>query len=204
MFIRGIVTALILTLCVSVSKADITIEWVEVDNSSVLSGYRTFDLFANTDLGWCCNAMLFPLDTGNFYQHPLGNESVPLPFMVDLFPEIEFDTYLGAGGGPVRTTLQAGDVGGDAYQFDEVELDVSWAAQVIPVPLPSGRLHMARLTFSDDATGSWRLAISASEPDGLVEFSGTIADIIPEPASLALMASGAAVLLRRQRSDRHA
>lgn len=198
MALRAFISAMVVLVGVSLSPAAISIEWVGVDNSSVLTGYKTFDLYATTDNGWCCNAMLFPLDTGTFYQHPIGGTSEPLPTFVALFPELEFDTYLGAGGDAVRTTGQAGDVGGDVYQFDETELDVSWAAQTIPVPLPTGRLHMARITFSNDATGSWVLAIAASE-QSFAQFSGTIEDIVPEPGTLGMLVFGVAALAVRQK-----
>ncbi len=123
---------------------------------------------------------------------------MPHPLVIASVPELEFDTYLSAGDSSLRVLGAAGDVGGDAFQFDEVELDIAWGAIPIPDPLPTGRQYLARLTFSDGATGTWNLAV-AGNGSGFSVFSGTIADIVPEPGSLLLLTMGAAVCLKPTR-----
>lgn len=141
----------------SPAGAAISLDFAPVDNSAVLTGYTTYDMRVTTDTDWTAGAMLFELSAGSFYQHAQGTDGgVPHPFLVSLYPELAFDTYLAGsvvGGG--------GDIGRREAQlvFDAGVLDVSWynldRADI-------GTTTIARLTLTDDAAGSMSIMLSAA------------------------------------------
>jgi PEP-CTERM motif len=196
--LRRIAIAVTVSVCVFGSVADAAdIKWVEVDNSALLSGFRTFDLFIRTDEGWCCNAMLFELSKGTFFQDPFGDISAPNPAFFDLVPTLEFDTYLTENGMGVNILGSAGDVGGDVLAFSTTELDVSWNTRLRPSQT-TGWIQSARITISEDAEGTWDLLIAESNLPAS-GFSGTVQDIVPEPGTLWLMAGVVFGLCLRRR-----
>jgi hypothetical protein len=196
MFHRVCVVALTLALSAAMAGAEITPEWVPVDNSGVLTGYSTVDLFVTTETGVCCAALLMTLDSGSLFYFTLdtgnggsliANVDQPPPDGVeDLGPPFEpwlYTTYVTIGGEPAGL-LSGGDAGGDVLEFSEREIDVSWYSFAYPV----GRAHMGRFTFTEGAVGDWTIYVVAAdaEIDPQLERSGTLAGLVPEPTSLAL------------------
>lgn len=204
MLVRGFVVALTLALSASLSHAAASILWFEYPNGGVVPGYKTYDLYLNIDGTWCCSAMLFELSRGSFYQDPLGDVKIHAPYLPAISPTVAFDTYVAEGGHlDVGIIGGAGDVGGPAQLiFDEFTLNVSWG--VLGGQRTSGFFKIARITMTTDAVGSWRLAtIGADTP--YTEFSGTVADIVPEPAAVSLLTVvGLLISARRTRPARAA
>ena len=141
-------------------SGSISAQFVAVDNSAVLTGYNTFDLEVTTTSDWTAAVMRLNLTNGTIYQDPSGSSVALNPLIYTIVPSLEFDTFLGGGVALPSIAGAAGDLGGDALQFDAGELDVSWfnvGANDI------GTLGIARITLSDDAAGTWSyLAINAA------------------------------------------
>jgi FG-GAP-like repeat/FG-GAP repeat len=129
---------------------DFGARFVEVDNSAVLTGYRTFDLEVTTGRDWTASALLIELTQGSIYQDAAGGERAPNPFLFGATPTLEFDTYVSANGNSTSIAGAAGDVGGDTLQFDTSEIDIAWfdSAQN-----DFGTIVIGRFTLSDDAAG---------------------------------------------------
>ena len=213
MFHRVLVAALAISLSLSVARADISIEWVPVDNTDALTGYTTVDLIVHTDTGLCCGALLVELQRGEIYYFTFG-EPGSFPFVADKYrppsqafidlsasiPEllpIAYTSYITINGEPISVVGGAGDVGGDGLAFTDTEVDASWFSFDYPV----GAVHMARLTFSNDSVGAWGFA-TVGDGSELVEFYGSVGGLIPEPGTLVVFASGGVALSVRRRSDR--
>ncbi len=145
--------------------ASITFDLLPVDNSAVLTGYTTYDMQVTTDTDWTAAAGLLELTAGSIYQHANGTDNeVPHPFLVSLFPELAFDTYVVGS-----TAGGAGDVGGDGYAFGTDELDVSWF-DIAKTDI--GTTTIGRLTLTDDTAGN--LSIMLTAEGEVAEFDVTI------------------------------
>lgn len=150
----GLALSILLSLGPTPLMGAISLDFVPVDNSAVLTGYTTYDMQVTTDTDWTAGAMLFQLNAGGFYQHALGTNSVPDTGFFVIDAGLEFDTYLvGATAGG------AGDVGGDGYTFGTDELDVSWYNLT---PDQVGTTTIARLTLTNDAAGSMSIMLAAA------------------------------------------
>ena len=197
MFIRGVVAALALMLSVSVTSAA-SILWFEYPNAGAVPGYNTYDLYLDMEGTWCCSAMFFELSRGAFYQDPWGDVTMYPPIAPLHSPAVVYDTYVMEGNRPdVSVIAGAGDVGGPAgLIFNESTLNVSWG--VLGAQRTSGFFKIARITMTTDAAGTWRLATIGSDTP-YTEFSGTVADIFPEPGSLVLFVMCAILMFQRSR-----
>ncbi len=169
-------TAVLTALLASPVLGAVSLGLVPVDNSAAMTGYLTYDIQFTTDADWTAAAMLLDLSVGNIYQEPEGwpyagvTFGPPNPAFFPYYPTAEFDTYLV---GSVTTTSIAGgggDVGGDAYQFDTQELDVSWYNRS---ETDIGTMTLGRVTITDDAVGTWSL-LSITADEQRVNLVGTI------------------------------
>ncbi len=190
------ITVFCVLLTASHATAEESIEWVEVDNSAVLTGYRTFDIYMNSEAGVCCAGLVYELTQGSFYYfhsdtHPFLNDLVAInePPPQQLFdilgptlPEVyqaEYTTYFTIGGVRAAIPGAAAIPGvGDVLEHSEQEIDISWYGG----SYPTGHVHMGRVTVTDDAVGTW---IMHGKPGGQPTVIST--GVIPEPASLTLL-----------------
>ena len=130
----------------------ISAEFVEVDNSAVLAGYNTYDLQVTTSVDWTAGVLRLNLTQGTIYQDVSGNALAPNPGLFAFAPSLEFDTAVGGDTASSSVAGAAGDLGGDVYQFDATELDVTWFNVGAT---DTGTFSIARITLSDDAVGTW-------------------------------------------------
>ena len=166
--------ALMLGLIATTSAtAQIDVYIDNVDNSSQLTGYVTQDLSVDTVADWTCAAMCLELDEGSIYQDSAGNMVEPSYFAVLYFPTLAFDTYLAGGTWGVGVLGAGGDAGGGTYQFDHDRLDLTWKGNSSD---EIGLTRIARVTLSDDASGTWRLVAMQIDDDKLYRYTGTIVD----------------------------
>ena len=143
----------------------ISAEFAWVDNTDTLDGYTTADLVVTTSNDWTGAALLIELTQGSIYQDANGMNVGPLTGLFDTYPTLEFDTYLEANGSNVNIAGGAGDVGGDAQQFDTVEIDITWFNSTNN---DTGTFNIGRFTLSDDAVGTWSLKVLNSAGDSYI------------------------------------
>jgi len=201
---RNLIALVVVASLASTASAVITMEVVPVDNSSALTGYVTQDLVVTTDSDWLGAQMIVQPDaTGLIYQDAMGNTNPqsPNPAFFDAFPTLEFDTYVtNSVLGESVSTTGAVDLGGPATAiFDENELSIAWYTDATD---QIGTLTLARVTLADTANGTWKFLATAFPAEGpRVELlDGTIVDgVIPEPATMGILALGGLIALKRRR-----
>jgi hypothetical protein len=138
-----------------------------VDNSSVpaLADYVTQDVVLTTNRDWLrAELIVTPDQPGDIYQHPYGGAASPKPAFSQLFPALEFDTYVSNGvpGEPV-STLFVPCQSYDRVVFDEDALAIFWFTTDRD---DTGELALARVTLANDASGTWQFIATASLPGG--------------------------------------
>ena len=174
--------------------------------------------------------LVTPDEPGTIYQDLYGgglvNEQSPNPMFIPVFPALEYDTCISSGtfGGAcgVAAAVDFGDPG-QPHPTDPLadplpvfgygppfaptptntpsdRLAISW----FTVGTETGDLLLARITMLAGTTGQWTFRATASPEGGpVVELLGLpIVDgyLVPEPATLGLLAiGGLGVLIRRKR-----
>jgi len=152
-------------------------EFIAIDNTSELTGYTTADLEVTTTTDWTSAALLLELSQGSIYQDAAGDIDAPNPGLFGTFPTLEFDTYVDAGSNTALVAGSAGDVGGDAFQFDTGEIDALWFDTASS---DTGTLTIGRFTLSDDAVGTWSLRVlNAAGDEFLDSGSFTLGNLAP-------------------------
>ncbi len=133
---------------------DNTVRVVEVDNSSALTGYKTYDIVVSTEGDWSIAGLLIELNKGSIYQDPAGSDLAPYSALFTAYPTLEFDSYVTTNGNSTSIAGHAGELGGSQLQFDESRIDIVWFdIQKDDV----GVFSIARITLSDNAAGHFSL-----------------------------------------------
>lgn len=149
-----------------------------------LDDYVCQDLIADTTEEWTGAAILIELTAGSIYQELAGSvpvtggikyyngqtNSPPFSTIFTDLPSSEYDTYIHSTGNSVTIQGAGGDVGGDTYQFDDAEIDVTWSS----FTAPSGENYIGRFTFSDNATGTFSLMVTQADDTSSYVVTGTI------------------------------
>ena len=166
----------------------------------------------DTDSDWLSAQLIVtPDEPGRIYQDPLYPQprpQSPNPAFFEAFPSLEFDTYVSNGvvGEPVSIT-GAVDLGGppDAI-FNTDRISIAWYTYETD---DIGTLALARFTLAHGAMGAWQLLASSGPAEcarvriscGGFRASGPVINghMVPEPATLWLLALGALALFRRHR-----
>jgi hypothetical protein len=184
-------------------------ELVPVQNDTVLPGddplvpdfnngsYFTFDLMITTV---DCDFQAAGVDatlTGPtvFFQHSAGGDVPPDPNLVAQYPAVEFDIFFDGGPGSlVGVWLVEGP------QF----IRADWCD--LGADLPNNTYRIARFSFQFDQAGTATLTVAGHSLDPhsgggvLMPFGPLVVsvDYVPEPGTLALLALGAFLTLRRR------
>lgn len=134
----------------------------------------TNDIFVSTSTDWHSALLYLRLDTGTIFQNVAGTDTSPNTSLFATKPGLIYDTYVAGGdpGGlqadqPARNVIApvgAADLSGNAEKtFSGQTLDVTWF-RFNKQDIGPDRL-LARVTLSDDATGTFQmLASSAATP----------------------------------------
>jgi hypothetical protein len=160
--------------------------------------YKVWDMKVYTPSDWTNTRMDLLLTSGTLYQDPDGSDIHPNPGFFMFVPSLEWDTYLTVPSGyPAPVSF----AGAPPWMTD-TSITASWFDTVNDGP---GIWKIARVTLSSDAYGtitgsSWDMgpAPAVCCPLGF-EFTIMAGEIVPEPATIALLALGAVALLRRRR-----
>ena len=184
----------VLALAAVTASAAISTEFVLVGEGTV-AGYNTYDMVAHCTTDWTNARLDLVLTAGTLYQHFAGTNVEPNPLFFPVYAELEYDTYL---------TVPAGFPNvpgfGGTTQCDTAGIAASWFDSVDD---GAGSHVVARITLSTDAQGSLTGTDYDVDTTGVgVDFAAPIVDghIVPEPATLAVLAfGGLGVLIRKRR-----
>ena len=198
---RTLIGLVVVAALATVASAEITMEIVPVDNSSALTGFITQDLVVTTDSDWLGCQMVVTVPAGAIYQDSLTvSAQSPNPAFFPTFPTLEFDTYVTDGSlGESVSTTGAVDLGGPPSEvFTEDELSIAWYTDATD---NIGTFAVARVTLADTAQGDWQFLATAKPAEGPIVLASDaiIGGVMPEPATMGILALGGLMLLKRRR-----
>lgn len=169
-----------------------------------LANFRTLDLRVNVEPGheWLRTGLDVRLTAGTFYNPPMGN-SLPVPHLWPLFPNLRHDTFITQAANPLIDSAFAPPMINSAWPElpirPPVFTDTHFSAHygITPgVHSGSGLLTVARLTVSLDAQGALFGENQDTTGAGVpVPFQM----IIPEPSGATALVAATALLIRRRR-----
>ena len=208
-----LVTMSVLALAVGAS-ADISFGWAAVDNyvdpagtdlavdieAFNAAGYVTYDLVM--DVGaetWTTEYSLATLTDATFFNHPRGGitEMAPNPGMFAEYGVLPFDSFY-TGMNDYPNAMAYGDASTAGIPFQNTPTVREMEYYDYPPLDNTGEFVTARFTFLP-SSDNWLLCVAGyvttmeGGPD-----PHPFSMCIPEPGSLALLALGAAALIRRR------
>ncbi len=144
--------------------AEVTIDFAVVDTSAVpqMAGYVSQDIHVLSTQDWTTASMSVSLTSGSIYQDtsPYAGDTAPPSIMIQYFPLLAYDTYVGIIDDTTMLLPGAIDIGGAehaTYRFDTEAIDITWHNET---PTDYGELETGRLTLSDDAQGTMGFSVS--------------------------------------------
>ena len=142
---------------------------------ATLDNFISQDLFANTTNDWTTAAIVIELTAGSIYQDAFGNATGPASStIIDLAPSVGFDTYVTNPLGVSTVQGAAGDLGDFDFKSDETTgLSMSWDGGGTDRS-NVGATRIGRFTFSNDAQGTWSLAVTEAHNPMAVFKQGSI------------------------------
>ena len=147
---------------------------------AVLPGYTAYGIYwdGGGTQDWTSATIDIQLTSGMFYQNPFGSDSPPSPAFFSIFPELEFDTYVGIiGDGTAGISGNCNnDLGGGPCGIHEQFIDIVWFNSATN---NTGLVKIGNFTVSNDAMGVWSILSGGTQTSGI---------IIPEPTTLVLLA----------------
>ena len=191
---KALAFALVLSVSVAANAA-ITTEFVHVSTVNIEgTDYNVHEMRVNSDTDWTNSRLDIALSAGSVYNHGFGSNAYPNQSLVASFPDLAYDSYC-----TVPNNLDVTFAGTITIAGQTV--GASWADTAVG---DSGEWVVAQITLTTDAVGT----VEGKSYD--VETAGTGVDfspdwwvdggkIIPEPATLTLLALGACLPLFRRK-----
>jgi hypothetical protein len=197
------------------------IEVAQIDNSSggaALDGFVTNDVTISFDGRYTGSQLLVLLDQGSIYQDPAGGIATP-DFAT---ASVEFDTFV-AQGLPTVGTIDFDQSDGDIFgavnlggdhpgTFNVLLLNIAWHPSPPEFLEDLSDLLTARITLSDNASGTWSYLASAQGEitiedriiqGGVVQNGALLVPgAVPEPGTLGLTIASIGLLFCRMRERR--
>lgn len=206
-----VIPALVLVALMAATASADTLNNVivtQVDNSAALSGYVTNDISIDFTGQYTQSQLLITLTQGSIYQDGFGGDTAPNAGFIGLVPSLAFDTFVTLGGATTATSVDTPSFAGGAINlggqvsktFNTSTIDAAWFVPGGTTIFDNNNFLSARVTLSDDAVGTWSYYGLGSFP--AYTASGTVSGgqlIIPEPASLVLLAAGGLTFVVRGR-----
>ena len=213
---RYIATLIALVAVAGIASAAMTGGWsVNAEGTTAMPNHTVNDLVINTTLDWT-SAIVSVNAPGAIYQDsfeatdPITGGPLPPPAnFLAMVPSLEWDTYICGGQFSDKDPAPAGTAGATAsYTLPPNPIcDVNdvLATFFTTTTTDIGIIELTRVTVSSAFTGgSWSIAIydASSAEAPVLEATGTIVEgvLVPEPATMLIMAiGGIGVLARRRR-----
>lgn len=218
---HSVLVAITVMACASVAQAQVTALHIvsQPAPADVLPGYVVNDLLIGFTGEYTGSQMIVDLTSGSIYQHSLGIDKPPNSDLFAGDPNVEFDTFLANGGATAGDTAGSFELGGAAVNlnapyvdmspvFDDERINQAWHPAGGNDILDQTDFMVARVTLSEDATGTLKYIAAANHVIGVAGFPpGEFAShptvilpirngfIIPEPATWGLLAVGLAVAM---------
>ena len=154
---------------------------------------------------WTNAQIIIALSAGQCYNDTMFGDNVePMTNLVIAFPDLAYDTYLAdPQGRPEVAYFPSAPAGTE--NAPSTAVNASWYDDP-NFPDGNGTFRIAQLTFTPDAMGTVEGIVFDSDSSGegvLIPLGKWVVDegaIVPEPVTLALLASGGiCVLLRKRR-----
>ncbi len=142
-----------------------------VDPNNTVSGVVANKLIANGNgADWLSAALLLELDSGYVYNDPTLDSQQPQQNIWGIFPDLEFDSWVGVPGDSTSSILGSatdlGDAVGPAVIANQ-KVSVAWYNTSSS---NTGPTRIANISLSDDAQGTFSIRASFSGPEPVVLF----------------------------------
>ncbi len=194
------------------ATAEVTGFGVSVVPQTTVTGFVAHDITIDFENQLTGVQLLVELTAGSIFQQPGlegGGDTAPSPAFFGVFAALEFDTFVSLGGADrVASDATPGFAGGavnlggqSRRTFDDQRIDVAYFPPGGVQIIGQTEYFVARLTLSDDATGTVSLLASdgeVSEPFVCPVYDGMIC--IPEPTAAGVGLLAVAALGLRGRS----
>ena len=203
---RFLTLAIVLLVITQIASAAVDFKLEHPDNSGELVGYVTTDFIFTTSTDWLVAVLwVTPDASGQIYQDAEGTDRSPRSNVVEIFPTLEWDTFLSDG-----SAIDGGTPSVPSTVFPEIGLNVPPIFDTNEVLISYytmatnnvGDLMLARVTLANTTQGTWRFmafAVEGGPAVPVIDVSGEITNgYIPEPTTLTLLALGGLAMLKRR------